>query len=183
MLEQLDEPYTKQQWISQVLESSCFKMDIDKPLSVLLENTHLDFDTRERMVADGRAGNDSFAVSNGMKIILSIYNRFYNREDLGEDKFFFNYGYDSDSISFAELFEGVNRLKQVTIKEFMTFVMDEWLIQQHFFTAFEKMLQGRDGFYYEIIDGKYIKRVDFDVDFQGIRLIQLSQVMKDLEII
>lgn len=183
MLEQLDEPYTKQQWISQAISSSEFDIDIEVPLSVLIERTSIDYETREKMISEGRAGNDSCAVSNGIKILLSIYNHFFNRDDLGDDRLFFDNGYESDSISFSELFDEVNTHKEVSIKKFLVFVMDEWLIQQHYLTAFSKMLQNRDGFYYEIIDGKYIKRLDFDVDFQDIRLIKLSQVMKDLDII
>ena len=183
MLEQLDEPFTKQQWISQVFVTSQFDMDIEVPLSELIEQKCIDYDTREKMISEGRSGNDLFAVSNGIKIVLSIYKHFYNREDLGEEKALFDYGYESDSIPFSELFEEVNAHKESSIKEFLIYVMDEWLIQQHYITAFGKMLQNRDGFYYEIIDGKYIKRHEFDVDFQDIRLIKLSQVMKDLDII
>lgn len=183
MLEQLDEPFTKQQWISQVFVTSQFDMDIEVPLSELIEQKCIDYDTREKMISEGRSGNDLFAVSNGIKIVLSIYKHFYNREDLGEEKALFDYGYESDSIPFSELFEEVNAHKESSIKEFLIYVMDEWLIQQHYITAFGKMFQNRDGFYYEIIDGKYIKRHEFDVDFQDIRLIKLSQVMKDLEII
>ncbi len=183
MLEQLDEPFTKQQWILHVVETSHFDIDIDVPLSEIIENISLDYDAREQMIAKGRSGNDNTAVLNGLKIILSIYNRFYKRDDLGDDRLFFDYGYDSDSLSFSEFFEDVNKLRNSSLKEFMMYVMDECLIQQHYITAYEKMLRQKDGFYYEVIDGKYIKRFDFKVDFQDIRLIKLSQVMKDLNII
>lgn len=183
MLEQLDEPLTKQQWISRVIKNSDFAINISQPLSSLIEKAKFDFSTREDMIADGRAGGDDSAVINGLSIILSMYNHFHDREDLGEDRLFFEYGYDSNSIPISDLFEAVDNHKNSTIKEFLVFVMDNWLIQQHYMTAFEKMLQDRDGFYYEIIDGKYIKREEFAIDFQGIRLIQLSQVMRDLEVI
>ena len=45
------------------------------------------------------------------------------------------------------------------------------------------MLQGRDGFYYELIDGKYTRKHYFNIDFQGIRLTSLTQVMRDLDIL
>lgn len=183
MLERLDEPLTKQQWISRIIKSSKLDRDINQPLSTLIEKAKYGFETRENMIADGRAGDDDRAVINGLKIILSMYNHFHDREDLGEDRFFFNYGYDSDSIPFSDLFDGVNKYMDKSIKSFLVFVMDNWLIQQHYITAFEKMLQNRDGFYYEIIDSKYIRREEFYIDFQGIRLIQLSQVMRDLEVI
>ena len=61
--------------------------------------------------------------------------------------------------------------------------MDNWLIEQHRRTAFEKLMQGRDGFYFEEIDGSYSYKSSFEIDFQGIRLYQLSQVMKDLNML
>lgn len=183
MLEQLDEPLTKQQWLSRVIKESKLEVNINQPLSTLIEKATYGFDTREDMISDGRAGDDDSAVINGLKIILSMYNHFYDRKDLGEDCFFFDYGIDSNSIPFSDLFDEVNKHMEDSIKSFLVFIMDNWLIQQHYMTAFEKMLQDRDGFYYEIIDGKYIKREEFYIDFQGIRLIQLSQVMRDLEVI
>lgn len=183
MLEQLDEPFSKKQWISRSIKSSKFDVNINQPLTELIKNAEYDFDTREDMIANGRAGNDVYSVGNGIKIILSMYKHFHNREDLGDDRYFFDYGIDSESISFTDMFEGVDSLKNASVKDFIVFVMDEWLIQQHYMTAYKKMLQGRDGYYYEVVDGKYIKRKDFDIDFQGIRIIQLAQVMKDLNVI
>jgi hypothetical protein len=183
MLEQLDEPFTKQEWISKAIKSSHFESRINQPLSVLLAASEYDFDNREQMIAAGRSGNDKNAIDNGLKVILSIYNRFHDRDDLGEDRLFFDYGYDSDSIPFNELFEEVDKRKNASVKDFLEFVMNNWLIEQHYWTAYEKMLQGRDGFYFELVNGRYIRRFDFDMDFQGIRLIQLAQVMKDLEVI
>ena len=43
-------------------------------------------------------------------------------------------------------------------------------------------LVGEDGFYYEYVAGKYSKCADFGFDFQGNRMIQLFQVMKDLDV-
>ena len=183
MLEQLNEPYTKKQWIAKVINQSEHETGLDQPVSDLLGRSEFDYDTRENMISIARAGNDRYAVENGVMIILSIYNHFINRDDLGDDRLFFDYGIDSNSISFTEMIEGIEKHKDSTIKEFMIFVMDEWLIQQHYITAFEKMLQGRDGFYYSLIDGQYIKRENFDINFQGIRLTNLAQIMRDLEVI
>ena len=42
--------------------------------------------------------------------------------------------------------------------------------------------QSINGFYFECIDDMYMgNEHKFQVDFQGIRLIQLMQVMKDLD--
>ena len=45
------------------------------------------------------------------------------------------------------------------------------------------MLDGKDGFYFEYIDGLYIRKAVPGPDYQDIRLIQLNQVMKDLDML
>ena len=92
-------------------------------------------------------------------------------------------GNETASISFEELVEKVNEYKTQSIRKFIVFIMDEWLIEQHYRTAFEKLMQNRDGFYYEIADGYYSYKCSFDMAFQGIRLFQLTQVMKDLNML
>ena len=81
------------------------------------------------------------------------------------------------------LWEQIQNYMDKSIREFVVFVMDNWLIEQHRRTAFEKLMQERDGFYFEEIDGSYSHKAGFEIDFQGIRLYQLSQVMKDLNML
>lgn len=184
MLEQLNSPATKEQWIKNVFGLSEFTVDLNKNLDDVIESCQYSFLDREIIIADARRSNNGIAsVENGIKLILSIYNRFHDRTDIDDEKAFFSYGADGENISFSELFETVDKFRNQTIKDFILFVMDAWLIQQHYITAFDKMLQGRDGFYYEIIDGVYLKKHDFGIDFQGIRMIQLSQVMQDLNML
>lgn len=184
MLEQLNTPATKEKWIKNVFGVSEFDVDLNSNLEDIIPDCQLGFSEREEYISDARRTNNGIAsVERGIKIILSIYNRFYDRPDIDEEKAFFTYGADGDNISFSELFEIVDSYKKRTVQEFILFVMDVWLIQQHYITAFDKMLQGRDGFYYEVIDGVYLKKHDFGIDFQGIRMIQLSQVMQDLNML
>ena len=61
--------------------------------------------------------------------------------------------------------------------------MDKWLIDHHYETALEKLYGGRDGFYYEITNGYYYKKSEFNFEFQGNRFVQLMQVMKDLDLL
>jgi competence CoiA-like predicted nuclease len=95
----------------------------------------------------------------------------------------FTYGIDSQSISFTRLFEKTEEYKQKSIKEFLVFIMQQWLVEQHYITAFNKMLQNRDGFYYEYIDGLYVWKYGFDIRFQDIRMTSLMQVMTDLNML
>ncbi|MBZ9688451.1 hypothetical protein G9F72_019155 [Clostridium estertheticum] len=184
MLEQLTRPITMKIWFEDVLSYSDFSWDLEQRISDVILECIYDFEQRETMISDAARGkNSTSSVENGIKIILSVYNRFRIRTDLGDEKAFFSYGVDNQSISMDEVFDIVDEFKNKSIKEFILFVMQQWLVKQHYITAFEKILQNRDGFYYEIIDGLYIKKHDFGMDFQGIRMIQLMQVMKDLDML
>ena len=185
MLNILEKPKTKKEWIEYSLEDSSFDFNINDNLASIINNCNYSFDDRENMIkqgsSNGKSANYSNNVANGIKILLSIYNRFYNREDFSEEnKKYFMYGYP---VSIDELFKLVNKYINKPIYEFITYVMDNWLIDHHYTTALEKMYAGRDGFYYEITDGYYFKKSEFSFEFQGNRFIQLMQVMKDLDLL
>ena len=184
MLEQLSFPMTKMEWIRSVFSNSKFSLALQKPLENVVEECHLSFDEIEESILYAiRSQKMEECVENGLRVILSVYNRFSERADLGDEKAFLEYGADTQSIAMIEMFEKVKEYSKKPCAAFLQFIMEEWLIEQHFITAFEKMLQGRDGFYYELIDGKYIRKHYFNIDFQGIRLTSLTQVMRDLDIL
>ena len=109
--------------------------------------------------------------------MLSLYNRFKNRNDVNED-----YLEMGDNISIKDLINFVDEYKEKPIYELLIYIMKNWIVEQHKTTAFNKMIEGRDGYYFECINGEtYSKKTDAEPDFQGIRLIQLNQVMKDLD--
>ena len=184
MLEQLNMPITKEQWIKNVFELSKFTIDLKDKVADVLPTCEFGFFDREAIIGDARRSHNGVAsVENGIRMIFSIYNRFYGRTDIDEEQAFFNYGADGDNIAFSELFEVVDKYKNNTLQSIILFIMDAWLIQQHYITAFDKMLQGRDGFYYEKINELYLRKHEFSLDFQGVRMIQLSQVMQDLDML
>ena len=184
MLYQIGVPLTKKEWIRQSISNSEWSVDLKDNLSTIINECNYDFDTREQMIYDAaHYYNAGSMVENGLRIVLSMYNRFKGRDDFGEEAAYLTWGMESDSISFIELIDKVDEYRDKPIQDFIIYVMDEWLIEQHYRTAFEKMLQGRDGFYYEIIDGYYSEKHGFDIDFQGIRLYQLAQVMTDLDLL
>jgi len=184
MLEQLSFPMTKLEWVRSVFSNSEFSLALQKPLAGIVDECRLSFEEIEEAIANAiRSQKMETCVENGLRVILSVYNRFSERTDLGDERAFLEYGADTQSIAMIELFEKVKEYREKPCTAFLQFIMEEWLIEQHFVTAFGKMLQGRDGFYYELIDGKYIRKQYFYLDFQGIRLTSLAQVMKDLDIL
>lgn len=185
MLEIIRSPKTMEEWITSMMSISDFTWDINEKLDTIIPECIYDFDTRERMISDARRGdNVRTNVEDGIAIILSTYNWLKQRTDFGGEKMLLDYGVDSQSISLSDLVRTVEEYKDRPIREFITYVMQEWIIRQHYFTAFEKMLQNRDGFYYELVDGKYYHRgYVFEIVFQGIRMIQLMQIMRDMDML
>lgn len=184
MLEQLNSPYTVKEWINQTINATDFKWNLKDKISDIIAECEYGFDVREDMFnATAQSNTSSYSVENGLKMMLSVYNRFACRESIDIDKEFLGKGMDSQSISLSEFFETVDEYRDKTIKELLIFVMQSWLINQHYLTAFNKMLQGRDGFYYETFDGKYVRKHEFGLFFQGIRMVQLTQVMMDLDML
>ena len=184
MLEQLNDPLTLKEWILEALKVSDFTWDLQQNLSSVIDECVYDYDNRESLIAaTARRDTSPYSIENGIKILLSVYNHFRNRKDFGDEKAFFSYGLDSQSISMTEMFELVDTYREKTIHEFIIHILQYWVIEQHYLTALDKMIQGRDGFYYEIIDKRYVKKHEFGMAFQGIRTIQLAQIMRDLDML
>lgn len=185
MLNVLEKPKTKNEWIKYALTDSDIDFNINDNLNTIIDKCNFDFNTREEMIriasSNSKDANLSMNISNGLKILLSIYNRFLDRNDFSEeDKKYLQYGYP---VSLSMLIELVDKYKNRPIYEFLTYIMDKWLIDHHYETALEKLYGGRDGFYYEIANGYYYKKSEFNFEFQGNRFVQLMQVMKDLDLL
>ena len=185
MLSVLERPKTKKEWIEYCLNDSSFDIDINNNLETIINDCNYSFDEREKMIKTGssnsKSANYGMNVVNGIKVLLSVYNRFKNREDFSDNsKQYLMYGFP---VSIVELDRLVKEYSNKPIYEFISYIMDKWLIDHHYSTALEKLYGGRDGFYFELTDGYYFKKYDFEFKFQGNRFIQLMQVMKDLDLI
>lgn len=186
MLENLNSPKFYKEWFNDCLNNSKITFQLNDKLGNLIPLYNYNYSDREKMVADAKSksSNHQSNIENGIKLILSVYNRLNNREDFSKDnKNYYNYGMDNNSISLNEFFKLVDEYKEKTIEEFIIHIMYFYLLNQHMNTAFEKMLQGRDGYYVEKIENKYVRKENFYFDFQGIRMVQLSMVMQDLNIL
>ena len=71
------------------------------------------------------------------------------------------------------------------VYDFLKHVMRICIVEQHKRTCYDKITRATqpiNGYYFECIDDLYIKNeYEFQVEFQGIRLVQLMQVMDDLD--
>ena len=106
----------------------------------------------------------------------------------------YNYGEDRDAISLRQFISTIEEYKKKNLKDLIIYIMEEFLLKQHIRTAITKMLRGndgeedlkkkgKDGFYIEKIGYLYSRKADFKIEYQGIRLVQLTSVMRDLGII
>ena len=186
MLENLNSAKLYREWFNDCLNNSKLTFNMNDKLSTIISSCNFSYLERESMIADARSksSNHELNIENGIKIIISVYNRFNNRDDFSKDsKNYYNYGMDNNSISLNEFFKLVEEYKDKTIEEFIKYIMYYYLLNQHMNTAFEKMLQGRDGYYVEKIESEYSRKEYFDLDFQGIRMVQLAMVMQDLNVL
>lgn len=187
MLESLNTLKTREQWFQCCFKESKFSFNLKSKLSSLLDSCNYDFNERELMIANARSDktNHENNIENGIKIILSVYNRFVDRNDFSkENSNYLNYGIESNSISLNNFFELVDSYKDKTIEDFIKYIMHNYLLEQHLNTAFKKMVQDdRDGYYIEKMDNEYIRKEYFRIEFQGIRMVQLTSVMRDFSIL
>lgn len=179
MLEQLlTKPMGLDEWISDCIKNAKWSIPISKNLNSIISECNYSFEKREEMIAQGaRSSNRTDNnIETSIRILLSLYNRFKDREDIKSN--YLEYG---EEVSIQSLIELVDSFGDKPIIEFIAYIMKNWIVYKHEATAFEKMLYGRDGYFIENVDGVYVYQKEMYPDFQGIRLIQLMQVMKDLD--
>lgn len=185
MIEQLSEPMSLNMWLDNVIHKSNFKWNKDDYLINVIQECCYSYSVREEMIQNARTTKDNkSSIEDGLRLLCSVYNHFLNRKNiLDDEQYFFNYGEDTESISLHHFFDFIEKYKNNTIEKTLRYIMKNFLVEQHYITAFNKLLYGRDGFYYEIIDNQYIWKHDYKFDFQGLRMVSLKQVMIDLGMI
>ena len=190
MLHKLKGRLSFNDWAESVISSSSIADIRDDLVQDVIKEAALDHAEREQLISDARYNlMEEKMVENGLRIVLSIYNRFQNRSDLGEASELLNYGRGktpgTGSISLNEWISLVEKFMDHTVGEFVTYVMKNCIVDQHRRTCYDKITRATQsvyGYYFEYIDGLYMRNeYEFQVDFQGIRLIQLMQVMTDLD--
>lgn len=181
LLWELVDSLTLEDWLERSINNSKWNIDYNKPLSLLISECNFNFTEREALISKGSGSSKSHEMNLeiGVKILLSIYNRFFYRDDL--DKSYLNEGAD---VSISALISLVKKFKEKPIIEMIEYIMVYWIVKRHEAVACDKLIQGRDGYYFERIDDLYIPTGHFaEPGFKGLRLIQLMQVMKDLDML
>lgn len=179
-------PITINEWIGECFADQDF-FEMTEEVSAVIEKLSLGFDEREAIIRESRNREKNRIIKNGISLILSVFKRFEKRTDIPDEiQKFFVIGDNGGSISLDMFFRLVKQFENKTIKEFAYYIMTNYLINQHWKTAIGKLIEGQDKFYFEVIgEDKYCGIVgrDYDYGFQGIRMVELFSVMKDLEIL
>lgn len=179
MLECLVSPLSLKEWFAKCISYSSRRYDWDAPLEVLIAESNLSYEERSKLTSYQSSENKGYAIENALYLILSVYLRFREREDIKQE-----YLEAGEGLSLSHVIEVIEQFEHKPIFEFVEYVMGQWIVEQHLNTAYGKMLLDRDGYYIERINGKYYSTGhSASPNWQGIRLIQLLQVMKDLDML
>lgn len=183
MLDLITTPKTKETWIRDCIDMGFESIDLSQNLIDIIGDYTLNSEGIEDMIKKSRDIKSLKAIECGVIVILSVYNRFNNRTDYSDkENDFLNLGNNS-SFSLNDLTVMIDEFLKKPFGDFVYELMDSRIIEQHLNTAFSKMLQGRDGYYIDELDGRYLLKREFDWGFQGNRMVQLLSVMKDLRIV
>ena len=181
MLWELTDTMTLEKWIEKSINMSDCHIAYNEPLKTLLSDCNYDFEAREKMISTGSGASKNYGanIEIGLKILLSLYNRFVNRDELNA-----TYLQEGEDVSISSLIKLVEEYSEKPVIEFIQCIMANWIVKRHELVAREKLLQGRDGFYFERVDNVYVPTGHKDEPgFKGLRLLQLMQVMKDLDML
>ena len=181
MLNQLDIPMTKSDWVYCVLERSGFSFDVQSPLLSVINNYNYNGQQIEELLSKERSAKDNHSLERGFAIMVSVYNRFKDREYDPQISGFFHR--DKNSVPLHTIFDSIEKHIESSIEEFFRYIMTNYLINQHLQTAFAKLLEDRDGYYVEILNDRYLRSHTYSWGIQSNRMVQLYSVMHDLEVI
>ena len=184
MLNNLNTTKTESMWINDCISNSVFDFDINKNLDSIINDCIYNYEEREKMISQCKKGSNK-SIQYSIQLILSIYNRFINRDDFNKETISYLYeGIDRNSISLIEMMQKIDEYREKPISEFLEYIMLNWIIRQHEKSSFNKLIyEGKYGFYIEKFDGKYLKKSDFQFEYQSIKMVQLMKVIKDLDML
>ena len=177
MIKTLDVPKDFASLFSDLIKNSDWKViDIEKPIRQHIEDCVFEFNEREELISTGRK-NPRKSCENALRILFSVYNRFVNRDDTSEKSLACG-----GPVSIRSFITIIERMSGEPVKNILAYIMQRWIIDQNEAIAFEKLMQGRYGYLFERVDNSYSGTgLEAAAAFQGIRLVNLYQIMKDLD--
>ena len=177
MIRNLDVPKGFEMLLEDLVSASDWEIiDVKKPIAHYIKDSIFDFEERENLISIGRK-NTRNSCENALLVLFSVYNRFIDRSDISEKAMTCG-----DSISIREFIRLIDEMREEPVGKLLSFIMKHWVIEQNEVVAFEKLMQGRYGYLFERVDNCFKgTKLDAAAAYQGIRLVNLYQIMKDLD--
>ena len=180
MLMELSVPMDLNTWIHTCISDAKWTVDLSAPVESYLTVPEYEYAERESILAEGARSskNVSKNLENALKVLFSINKRFSSRADMEP-----HYLTVGDNVSISEFIRLVEEYKPRPVSDLLVFIMVNWIVRRHEEVAFRKLVDGRDGFFIEKIDGKYYQKYISSADYTGNRMMQLIHVMDDLDML
>lgn len=183
MLYLLDEPMTEKQWMSVIRKKALENIDLDDSLESIRIKSNFSYEERESMIKAGIEEINSNLLVDGMKIMLSIYNRFNKRDDIGMNySTLFGSGDSIDTVPLKYFFDSVEVNKQNKAIDFLELVSLR-LILQNKIAGYKKIQRGKNGHYYEYINGYYYRIMNYSYDYAEYRIVNVLKALYDLDLL
>ena len=180
-----DNPRTLNEWIEDCFADQEF-YSMDEIVAEILAQSEFSFTEREALISKPKKGDETNIIKDAVGVMLSVYKRLSNRSEFSDTtRKYFSTGEAGGSVTLDMFFKLVNEYENRTIQEFVYQIIRKYLVKQHVRTAFRKLLEGKDNYFVEKVNDKYcgIPGRSYDYGFQGLRMVQLKSVMKDLRIL
>lgn len=180
LLKKLVTPITMSYWIDNTIRDSKFlSIRLNDRIEDIVNNYNYTSAEIEKLLksGSGASGKTETLFESAIIVLLSIYNRFKGREDINPE--YLAYGED---VSITNLLLEIDSHMNNSVNDLLRFFAENWILKRHLDVARNKMYYGRDAFYFYMDQELcFCKKSDANPDFPGLRLMQLMQVMKDLD--
>lgn len=148
-----------------------------------ITNKLIDFEERSVNVLNIKKQNND-AVLSGLYLMIDVYNKIVNRNDF--DSFhrrLIAFGGKKD-ISLEYWLSIVNKYKDETVKDLLIFIIENFIIKQHYNTAIEKLYTTHNKTFHFNLDENRLHWIGNDhAAFNGMRVIQGFNIVKDLGLV
>lgn len=182
VLNLLDEPMVEDKWVEKVRNKILENIDADETLESLLSESNYTYEEREEMLKIGVRQIRSNLLVDGLKVMLSVYNRFDNRKDLTNYHKMFGINDAYDTIPLLAFFDSVKKHKKEKAVDYLIMIMKRLIIQNKLI-GYKKLQRGKNGYYYEYNNGYYFKILEYEYDYAGNRMINVYRALEDLDLL
>jgi hypothetical protein len=172
--------------INQILSKAFNEIKVEylnKKIGSLLDNNLIEVKEIEEIEYNLINSNENSLIS-GLQLMLDVYKKMNNRDDFND----FHYKLLSlggrEDISIKYWIRKVEEYKDKTIQELLIFIIENFIIDQHYKTAFEKMYTTNNKTFHFNLEENELHWLKNDrPTFNGIRVIQGKTILEDLGLI